>query len=445
MYDIFYIGPEDIKWKKLKQKFPLSKRVDDFQTAQKKSFTVYFWIVWSDLQINDDFNFNYKVSKWDEEYIHVFRNGSFYDGVCLFPKKISISNRELEYRFFTNKKEIDIQASTPIYDIFYIDSYDEYTTALSTSITNMFWVVWKDLKLNDSFKFDYQVPYYDQRITHVFKNGEYYDGVCLFSKKSIVSTKEFSYRFFTNKKEIDIQASTPKPFDVVFISYHEPNADINYQLLTQKIGSNVFRVDGVKGIHNAHKQAANLVSTDMFWVVDADAIIVDDFKFDYQVIRHNYNTVYVWRSSNPINNLEYGYGGVKLLPTKETLNMDMTSADMTTSISPKFQAVPLLSNITAFNTTPFNTWRSAFRECCKLASRSIDRQDNTETTERLEAWCQLNDTVSYGYYGYAGALAGRLYGQENAGNLPALSKINDFDWLKEKFEQSRSLMETPLQ
>jgi hypothetical protein len=89
MYDIFYIGPEDARWKKLKQKFPLSKRVDDFQTAQKKSFTVYFWIVWSDLQINNDFNFNYKISKWDEEYIHVFRNGSFYDGVCLFPKKIS--------------------------------------------------------------------------------------------------------------------------------------------------------------------------------------------------------------------------------------------------------------------------------------------------------------------------------------------------------------------
>ena len=93
MYDIFYIGPEDTKWKKLKQKFPLSKRADNFQTAQKKSFTVYFWIVWSDLQINNDFNFNYKVSKWDEEYIHVFRNGDFYDGICLFPRKISISKR----------------------------------------------------------------------------------------------------------------------------------------------------------------------------------------------------------------------------------------------------------------------------------------------------------------------------------------------------------------
>jgi hypothetical protein len=345
MYDIFYIGPEDAEWKKIKTKFPLSKRADDFHTAQKKSFTVYFWIVWNDLHIADNFNFDYKVSKWDEGYIHVFRNGEFYDGVCLFPKKISISNRELDYRWFAHKKEIDVLASNP------------------------------------------------------------------------------------------------KPFDIVFISYHEPNADMHYATLMQKLGRNIFRVDGIKGIHNAHKQAARLVLTDMFWVVDADAVIVDDFNFDYQVIRHNYNTVYVWRSSNPINNLEYGYGGVKLLPTRETLDMDMNSADMTTSISSKFQAVPSLSNITAFNTTPFNTWRSAFRECCKLASKAIDRQDNIETTERLEAWCQLNNNVSYGYYGYLGALAGKQYGQENAGNLPALSKINDFDWLMLQFQQVQQPLE----
>ena len=30
-----------------------------------------------------------------------------------------------------------------------------------------------------------------------------------------------------------------------------------------------------------------------------------------------------------------------------------------------------VSNITAFNTDPFNTWRSAFRECTKLASAII--------------------------------------------------------------------------
>ena len=30
----------------------------------------------------------------------------------------------------------------------------------------------------------------------------------------------------------------------------------------------------------------------------------------------------VWRSKNPVNELVYGYGGVKLLPTKLTLDMD---------------------------------------------------------------------------------------------------------------------------
>jgi hypothetical protein len=450
MYDIFYIGSENDEWKKIKTKFPLAKRVDDFYTAQKKSFTVYFWVVWNDLHIDDNFNFNFKISKWDEEYIHVFRNGNFYDGICLFPKKISVSNRELEYRFFTNKKEIDIQASIPVtHDIFYINTYDEYKEALTTSKTNMFWVVWKDLEINHDFMFNYQVPYYNQHITHVFKNNEYFDGVCLFSKKSMVSSKEFLYRFFTSKKEIDIQASAPKPFDVVFISYYESNADLHYTALTKKLGRYVHRVDGIKGIHNAHIQAAKLVSSDLFWVVDADAILEKNFNFEFpQVVHHDTytkSTVHVWTSRNPINDLQYGNGGVKLLPRKLTLNMDLSKPDMTTSISPSFKSMPTVSNIAAFNTDPFSTWRSAFRECVKLSSKTIQGQVNDETEERLNIWCSVGEDRLYGKYSISGALAGRAYGQENAGNLPALSKINDFDWLKEKFEQDCSLMEIHLQ
>jgi hypothetical protein len=109
---------------------------------------------------------------------------------------------------------------------------------------------------------------------------------------------------------------------------------------------------------------------------------------------------------------------------------------MTTSISSKFKAMPTVSNITAFNTDAFSTWKSAFRECVKLSSKTIDGQVDTETEERLAAWCVLNDSVAYGIYAHAGALAGQKYGQENAGNLPALSLINDFDWLQTQFETS---------
>jgi hypothetical protein len=117
----------------------------------------------------------------------------------------------------------------------------------------------------------------------------------------------------------------------------------------------------------------------MFWVVDGDASIVHSFNFDYQVPKWQRDQVFVWQSQNPINDLVYGYGGVKLFPRKETINMDINSTDMTTSISSKFNAVEQLSNITAFNTDEFSTWSSAFRECCKLASAVIDRQQQEET------------------------------------------------------------------
>ena len=173
----------------------------------------------------------------------------------------------------------------------------------------------------------------------------------------------------------------------------------------------------------------------MFYVVDGDAHIVDDFTFTYEPEWHNNDAVHVWRSINPINGLEYGYGGVKFLPRNLTLNMDTSKPDMTTSISNKFVPVKRVSNITAFNSDPFNTWKSAFRECCKLSSKIIDRQKNDETNKRLQTWCnETIDNVDFGEYAIAGAKAGAAYGARHQGDVDALKKINDFDWLKEKFD-----------
>jgi hypothetical protein len=268
----------------------------------------------------------------------------------------------------------------------------------------------------------------------VFLNGRYFDGVILSSKNNVITKREFEYRFPVNRKEWDIQASIPKLFDIVFVSYFEKNATNNFKLLQNQIThQNLHQVDGIKGIHQAHIEAAKLVSTDMFWVIDADAHIVDTFQFNYQVPKIDQDTVHVWRSSNPINGLTYGYGGVKLLPTKLTLNVDVDSVDMTTSISSKFKAVDEISNITVFNTDPFSTWKSAFRECVKLSSLVIGGQLDAETTDRLDTWCTVGQDAEYGEYAIMGAIAGRKYGYENAGNKPALSKINDFDWLTNKF------------
>lgn len=452
MYDIIFIGNNEQAFSRLRERFPTSKKVtiktdilDAFNEARRKAFTKMFWVVWDDLVISPDFKFDYNVEPWDEQYIHLFLNDTSYDGICLFSKVNNVSKKELSCRFFINKKETNICASYPVtYDKFEINSYDEYLNAAKTASTDMFWVITNSINVNPNFKFDLYFSHHDQynrRMNHVFKNGKYYDGIFLASKNKIVSRREFDYKFFVDKKEWDILASTPKPLDIVFISYFESCADKNYQRLKDKIGNRqLYRIDGIKGIHNAHRHAAEIVKSDMFWVVDADAILLPEFNFEFpQVISHDTYTksiVHVWRSRNPINDLEYGYGGVKLLPKKLTMNMDMSNPDMTTSISASFKAMPEVSNVAGFNTDPFTTWRSAFRECVKLASKTIRGQVDTETENRLDIWCTVGKDRPFGEYAISGAKAGRDYGQKNAGNIPALSLINDYDWLKNRYQQT---------
>jgi len=315
-----------------------------------------------------------------------------------------------------------------------IEYADTFQSVQSKSFTKFFWVIWDHVIVKKEFEFNYRINEWDEKYIHVFKNGNYFDGVCIFSKSAKILQKEWDYRFFTNKKEIDIIASDPIPYDVVFISYHEPFAAERFSDLSAKLRGNlIYWVKDIKGIHQAHIEAANKSSGEMFYVVDADAIIVDDFSFDYQIPYYDSNakaTVHVWHSVNPVNDLEYGNGGVKLLPRKLTLDMDTTKPDMTTSISKWFKSMPAISNINGFNTDPFNTWKSAFRECCKLSSRVIDRQDDAETQYRLDIWCEKSTDE----YALQGARAGRTFGAANRTDLEELKKINDFEWLKEQFD-----------
>jgi hypothetical protein len=221
-------------------------------------------------------------------------------------------------------------------------------------------------------------------------------------------------------------------YDIIFISYNEPNADKNWLALKSRFPM-AKRVHGIKGIHQAHIHAAKQCFTNMIWVVDGDAVILDSFNFDFIADREDF--VYVWRSKNPINALEYGYGGVKLFPRLATINMDTSKPDMTTSISNHFKPMPQISNITAFNTDPFNTWKSAFRECVKLSSKVIDRQKNDETDIRLRIWTTVGEDKDYGKFAVLGARAGVEFGISNKNNFSELKKINDFEWLKNKFDK----------
>ena len=225
-------------------------------------------------------------------------------------------------------------------------------------------------------------------------------------------------------------------YDMVFISYEELNAEDNWQQLKSRF-THAKRLHGVRGLHMAHVTAANMVSTDMFYVIDGDAVIEPDFAFDHEVPDHQLDHVHVFRARNPINDLVYGYGAIKLLPTADVRQLTARDfkPDMTSSINRKYKIVHRLSNVTAFNTDTYNTWRSAFRECAKLASGVIDGQVNTETQQRLETWCTVGSGREYGHWCLLGAQAGRKFGLDSRGS-DQLMKIIDWVWLREQYDRS---------
>lgn len=223
-------------------------------------------------------------------------------------------------------------------------------------------------------------------------------------------------------------------YDIVFISYNEPRFQSNYmELVTRFPFHRVVLVTGVKGIHQAHIAAASKVNTPMFYVVDADAKLLPDFKFNIKLDPSEEDIVHVWRSRNPVNGLEYGHGGVKLLPTTLTLNMDISNPDMTTSISKRFKVMDQVSNITSFNVDPLCTWRTAFRECAKLSSGILPNQNGDEAIQRLNVWQHNTSSAQFAEYARGGASAGAWFGSTYKDDPTMLAKINDYDWLESEF------------
>jgi hypothetical protein len=221
----------------------------------------------------------------------------------------------------------------------------------------------------------------------------------------------------------------------VFIHNNEVGAEENFNRVKERYPRTKL-LSGQKGIHEAHRIAARMCWTDYFWVVDGDSIISDDFDFTHNDVEfYEEPTVRVYRAINPVNGLVYGHGGVKLLPRLATLNMNTTGVDMTTSISTLYKPVDIVSNIHKFDVDSFSAWRTAFRECVKLSSQVIDRQNSSETLERLYTWCSVAENTEFSNEIIKGALMGKRYGEEHKHDSSRLKLINDYSFLRTIYEE----------
>ena len=154
-------------------------------------------------------------------------------------------------------------------------------------------------------------------------------------------------------------------YDLFFVSYSEPNADENWGLLSERF-PHAKRMHGISGIDKAHKACASMSYTKMFWTVDGDTVVDEEFDFDFEVEPWDRDFIHLWYSRNPINGLSYGYGAIKLWPRSVVLAHTDRWTDFTTSFN-GLKVIPQTIAETRFNSSPFEAWKSAFRECVKLA------------------------------------------------------------------------------
>jgi len=341
---------------------------------------------------------------------------------------------------FYNSKPLSKERKTLLVEKYPFAKFVEFNSTLTTTadlakksvLTKFFWFIDSNYEFLDTM-LEFEPKKWDNEYIHVFKLYQQYADkfqCYLIAKNSQIDTTQ---EFFDNLKYVnDYVVQADILYDIFFLSYNEPNSWTNWQILSKRFPQ-AKRVFGEANIYLSHKACANQSTTDYFWVVDADNEILDSFNFDYYVEDYAFDLVHIWHSRNEINDLEYGNGAVKLLP-KMLFDITKDGVDITTSLSNKLTIVPIVASINRFASSPWNAWRSGFRESAKLASSTIARNDQEESFMRLTAWTTKGLNRQFGEYVVPGAVLGMKYGIENKGNQDALSKINDWSWLYEQFK-----------
>lgn len=229
-------------------------------------------------------------------------------------------------------------------------------------------------------------------------------------------------------------------FDIVFLSYDEPNADFHYADLCNKIPW-AKRIHGIKGSDAAHKAAAEASDSDWFITVDADNIVNPSF-FNLDLNMNNPSIqVYGWCGRNNVNGLRYGNGGLKIWKKDFVLNMKTHEAAESDRAQVDFcwengyKNFPRVYSDSIITGSPFQAWRAGFREGVKMTlldgvkvpPQEIEQQIWWHNIHRLRMWSTVGSHEENGIYAVYGARLGTWMANCTDWNYV---EVRDFEILK---------------
>ena len=202
--------------------------------------------------------------------------------------------------------------------------------------------------------------------------------------KSFILEQVYDYPHII-KKPVDI---TQPRFDMIVLGYKEPDLQENYEQIKQKFPQAKL-VSGIKGNVNAYKECARQSETEYFWTIFAKSKINDSFMFDYHPDCLERPHHYIFKCYNPMIDYAYGHMGIILYHKQMVLNAQEWGPDFTCSFPVKL--IDQISNEANYFQTPFLTYRTAFRECVKLASHCIESSDPEQNNLILNKWVHSSD------------------------------------------------------
>lgn len=240
-------------------------------------------------------------------------------------------------------------------------------------------------------------------------------------------------------------------YDIIYLSYDEPNAERNYADLCSKVPW-AKRVHGVKGSDAAHKACAELSETDRFITVDGDNIVDPNFLQEEINLKDNEDLshcVISWAANNQINGLIYGNGGLKCWPKEYVLNMrtheaaspDNKHAQVDFCWDVRYIQVEKCFSKIMNNVTPQQAWRAGFREGVKMCLNRGDRPEQVEdffqndwrNLHRCYIWMSVGADVNNGLWAIYGARKGFFLTMFTDWDFV---NVRDFDYLNDYWDQT---------
>jgi len=212
-------------------------------------------------------------------------------------------------------------------------------------------------------------------------------------------------------------------YDIIYLSYDEPNAEKNYADLCAKVPW-AKRVHGVEGSDAAHKACAELSETDRFITIDGDNIIDERFlnqEIDFDEHANLSTSVISWTAKNTINGLTYGNGGIKCWPKNYVLNMrthenaDPNNAHAQVDFCWDIKYIQMNGTYSEImnNATPHQAWRAGFREGVKMTldqgigvTKEQLLKSHWKNLHRLYIWTMIGADVENGKWAIYGAREG---------------------------------------